>query len=154
PWTAARRAPRALQLPSGRKLMYAAVPVAVRYVEVTPRTHGNVSGAVEGAAPTCDSHEILAVVPRIRRCVHDPQGQEQPALGRKLPDGVVAIIRAEDRAVGADGDAVGAGRELALAPRAHKVALVVVYHDRVVPTADKIYAVLAVHGHSRHVPRS
>ena len=67
PRAAAWRAPRALELSAGGKLMHAAVAVAVGHVQVALRAHRDVGGAVEGACPTRDRHEVLAVIPRVRR---------------------------------------------------------------------------------------
>ena len=152
PWAAAWRAPRVFELPGGGKLMHAAIAVAVGHIEVALRANGDIGGAVEGAASPRDGHEVPAVIAGVRRRVHDSERHEQLALRRELPDGMVAVIRAEDRAVGADGDAVGASRKLTLAPRAQKVAVLIVHEDRVVPTADEVHAVLTVHRHARHVP--
>src|SRR5262249_7939955 len=138
PRTTTRRPPRALELSGGGKLMHAAVPVAIRHIEVAFRAHGDIGGTVEGAGAPRDRHEVPAVIAGVRRRVHDPQGQEQLARRRKLPDGVVAVVRAEDRAVGTDGDAMGTGRELALAPRAQKVPLLIVDNDRVVPATNEV----------------
>ena len=69
--------------------------------------------------------------------VHDAERQEELAFGCELPDGVVAIIRAKDRTIGADRNTAGAGRERVFAPRAQKVALLIVYDDRMVPAVNE-----------------
>src|SRR5215471_14589507 len=97
--------------------MHTTVAVAVGHVEVAFRAHRDVGGAVEGASSPRDGHEVLAVIAGVRRRVHDPKGHEQLALRRELPDGVVAVVRAENCAIGADGDTMGAGRKLTLTPR-------------------------------------
>ncbi len=131
--------------------MYATIAVAVGHVEVAPGAHGNVRGAVEGAGSPRDRHQVLAIIPGVRGRMHHAQGHEQLPLRRELPDGVVAIIRAEDRAVRAHGDAVRAVGEFTLTPRAQEIALLVVHHDGMIPATDEVHAVLAIHCHPCHV---
>jgi hypothetical protein len=64
---------------------------------------------------------------------------------------VIAVVRAENRAVRADGDAVGAIGEFAFAPRTQKIAFLVVHHHRVIAAANEIHAVLAIACDPRHV---
>jgi hypothetical protein len=65
---------------------------------------------------------------------------------------MVAIIRAEDRAVRAHGDTVRAVGELPLTPRAQEIALLVIHYDRMIPTTDEVYAVLAIDCYPCYVP--
>src|SRR5207253_7394960 len=62
-----------------------------------------------------------------------------------------AVVRAVERLVGADGDAVGPVGELALAPRAQELARAVVDDDRMIAAADQEDAILRVDGHARDV---
>src|SRR5215831_14537442 len=107
--------------------MHATITVAVGHVEIASGTHSDIRGAVEGTGPARDRQQVLAIIPGVRGCIHHAKGQQQLALWRELPDGVVAIIRAEDRAVRAHGDTVRAVGELILTPRAQEIALLVVY---------------------------
>jgi hypothetical protein len=132
--------------------MDAAVAVPVGYVQVASWSHREIGGAVKGACPTRDGHEILAIIPRIRRRVHDPKGHEELALGGELADSMITVVRAEDRAVRADRDAMGAGRKLPFAPGTEKVPLLIIDEDGVIPAANEVDAVLAIHRHTRHVP--
>src|SRR5439155_11115131 len=72
---AAWRAPRTLELPAGGELMHTAVAVPIGHVQVAFRANRNVGGAVERACSTRDGHEVLAVIPGVRRCIHDAKRQ-------------------------------------------------------------------------------
>src|SRR5262249_40502706 len=132
--------------------MHATIAVAVGHVEIAPGTHGDIRGAVEGTGPARDRQQVLTVIPGVRGRIHHAKGHEQLTLRRELPDGVVTIIRAEDRAVRAHGDTVRAVGELTLTPRAQEIALLVVHDDGMIPTTDEIHAVLAIYCHPCHVP--
>ena len=64
---------------------------------------------------------------------------------------MIAVVGAEDRAVRSDVDAVRAKGEVAFAPRALEVALLIVDDHGMVAAAHEINAVFAVHGDARHV---
>ena len=108
-------------------------------------------GRLKGPARALDRWRGLAVITRVGRRVHDAHGHQQLALGRELAHGVIAVIGAEDRAVGMNTDAVRAVSEIAFAPGAYEIAFLVVNDHRVFAAADEIHAVLAVDGHPRHV---
>src|SRR5437899_11383091 len=112
--------------------MHTAIAVAIGDVEVAVRAHRDVGRAVERPTGARDADRILAVVAGVRRRVHRPQRHEQLAGRRELAHGVVAVVGAEDGAVGADRDAVRAIGELAFTPGTQAVALAVVYHNRTV----------------------
>src|SRR5262245_1380823 len=147
----AGHAPRALPLAARAELVHAAVAVAVRDVEITLRPDREIRGTVEAVGWLRDRHVVLAVVAGVRGLVHGTQGHQELALRRELPHGVVAVVGAVEALVGADGDAVGAIGELALAPRAQELAVAVVCDDRVVTAADEVDAVLGIDRHARHV---
>src|SRR5215467_11134060 len=132
--------------------MHATIAVAVGHVEIASGTHSNIRGAVEGTGAPRDRHQILAIIAGVRGRIHHAKGHKQLALGRELPDGVVAIIRAENRTVRAHGDTVRAVGELTLTPRAQEIALLVVYYDGMIPTSDEVHTVLAIYCHPCYVP--
>src|SRR2546425_392070 len=147
----ARYAPGLLELAGRREAMHPTVAVPIGDIEVAPRTDGQIRGPVERARGSSDRHVVLAVVPRIGRRVQGPERREQLAVGRELPHRVVAVVRAVDHVVRADGDAVRAVGELALAPGPEEVAGLVVDDDGVVTAADQIDPILGIDGDPRDV---
>ena len=75
-------------------------------------------------------------------------GQEQLALRRELPGGVMQVVGEPDGAVGADVDAVGAPN-LSLTPRAQELALAVEDDDRMRTPVEDPHVVLRVDGDAR-----
>ena len=148
----AGHAPRPLQLTGRRELMHAAVAVAVGDVEIALGAHGDVRRPVERPTGARDRARILAVVTRVGGRVHRPQRHQQLAARRELPDRVIAVVGAEDGVVRTDRDPVGPVGEVALAPRAEELAVLVVHDDRVIAATDQEHAVLEVDGDARDVP--
>src|SRR5437867_3469701 len=144
-------APRPLELARGREEVDAAVAVAVGHVELTLRPDREIRRPVERPAGLRDRRGALAVVAGVRGLVHGAERQQELALRRELPHGVVAVVRAVEEPVRADGDAVGAQGELPLAPRAQEVALPVVDDDRMIAAADQVDAILAVDRDARDI---
>src|SRR5437867_4096398 len=105
--------------------MDAAVAVAVGHVELALRPDREIRRPVERPTGLRDRRGVLAVVARVRGLVHGAERHQELALRRELPHGVVAVVRAVQKAVRTDGDAVRAQGELSLAPRRVQIALVV-----------------------------
>ena len=131
--------------------MHPAIAVAVGDVEVPGEPDRQIRRAVEGAAGPRDVDGVLAVVAGVGGRVHRPERHQQLAVRRELAHGVVAVVRAVEHVVRADGDAVSPVGELALAPGAEEPAAVVVDDDRVVAAADQEDPIFGVDRHSRHV---
>src|SRR5262249_49081739 len=74
------------------------------------------------------------------------QGQQQPAVRSKLPDGVVAIIGTEDGIIRPDEDAVWP-RKQAFTPRGQPSAVAVKHQDRVGAAVENVDAVARIGGH-------
>jgi hypothetical protein len=89
-----RLAPREEQTPLGIVFVDARISVPVRHVDVAVlRTQRDVRRPVEGLAAV-EGRGLVGV----------PQGQQQLALGRELPDGMVQVVGEPKRAVRADRD--------------------------------------------------
>ena len=148
---AARHAPRPSELAARREPVHATVAVAVGDVQVPRRRDREVRRAVERASGPRDAPGALAVVAGRGRRVHGPERHEELPVRRELPHGVVAVVRAVEHLVRADGDAVGPVGKLASAPGAQELARAVVDDDRMIAAADQEDAILRVDGHARDV---
>src|SRR5262249_38714206 len=131
--------------------MHTAIAVAVRDVQIALGTDREVRRPIERPARPRDRHVVLAVVAGVGRRIERAERAEQLALRRELANGVVAVVGGPDGAVGRDRDPMRAISELALAPRAQEVSLVVVRDDRMVAATDQEHPILTVDRDSGHV---
>ena len=116
--------------------MDAGVGVAVGYIEfAVSLVYSDMSGSVERLSAHLGS-----------RLVRDTECHEQFAVRGELADGTIAIVHAEDVAVGRDGYGVGVG-EYALAPGIYNVALGVEDYHRTGAAIEYIDTVFGVHVH-------
>ena len=79
------------------------------------------------------------------------QSQQNVAVQRAFAHGMVAVVGAEDVAVGRHGNAVGAGKD-ALAPGLKEVAVLVEHNHRVVAAIEGVHVVVGVATHGGHLP--
>src|SRR5688572_4707606 len=87
----------------------------------------------------------------LRWLVGIANGKQEFALRGELADGMIAIIRTVDRAVGADVNSVGASAEQPLTPRPQKIPLAVEDDNRMLAARNEINVILRVDVNSRHL---
>jgi hypothetical protein len=126
--------------------VHARIAVSVGNIDLAFQSDSDISRAVERRPSALYRIEVLAVVARVRGRVFGAHRHEQLPLRRELANRVLAVIRAEDRAVRGDVDAVRAIGEVTLPPRALEVALSVVHHDGMIAAAHEVHAVFLVDG--------
>src|SRR5262245_29966192 len=136
-WVGSRLPPREEVTASRVVLVYTGVAVTVRDVEVPgARAQGDVRRSVERLAAL-----------EGRRGVGIPDGEQQPAFGRELPDGVMEVVGQPITTVGAHGDPMWPAED-SLAPRAAKAPLGVEDDDRMGASVEHDHVVLGVDGHA------
>ena len=120
--------------------MHMRVAVAVRHIEIAV---ARVKRHMRGRAERLAAH-------RLSGYARPPDGVQQLAVGRELPNRMIAVVHAPNRAVGRYRYAVRIG-EYPVSPSANNLALRIEHHHRMRAAIEHIHAVIGAHIHRRRL---
>src|SRR5438105_12192880 len=119
--------------------MHAGIAVAIGDIKIAV---ARVDGYVGTAVKWFTTHK------RCRLAAH-PQGEQHLAIQGTLAHGVITVVGAEERSIGARGDAMSAWEEV-FPPRAQEVAMAVEHHHRMLTAVKGIDVVIGVYPDRGH----